>query len=123
MKWSLTLAAFATVFLGLNSVAAAQSSAEIERGRAFAERNCATCHAVGRAGTSPYAPAPAFRTLHERYDVEALAEALAEGMVVGHNGSRQMPEFRLDPPQIDDLLSYLKSLEVPMPSRRGHEPG
>jgi len=106
------------VFLGLamsllTSSGFAQSSAEIERGRVFAESHCATCHAVGRTGTSPYAPAPPFRTLHERYDVEAIAEALAEGIVVGHQGARQMPEFRLEPTQIDDLLAYLKSLEIP----------
>ena len=91
--------------------ALARSTAEIDRGRAFAQRNCATCHAIGPAGASPYAPAPPFRTLHERYDVEALAEALAEGIVVGHGGARQMPQFVLTPTQIDDLLAYLKSLE------------
>ena len=85
---------------------------EIERGRAFAQRHCATRHAIGRVGSSPYAPAPPFRTLHERYDVEALAEALAEGIVVGHGGARQMPQFVLSPAEIDDLLAYLKSLET-----------
>jgi mono/diheme cytochrome c family protein len=50
--------------------------------------------------------------LHERYDVEALAEALAEGMIVGHGGARQMPQFTLSPAEIDDLLAYLKSLET-----------
>ena len=95
------------------SEASPRSSQEIERGRAFAQRHCATCHAVGRTGTSPYALAPPFRTLHERYDVEALAEALAEGIVVGHGGARQMPQFVLSPTEIDDLLAYLKSLESP----------
>jgi mono/diheme cytochrome c family protein len=51
--------------------------------------------------------------LHERYDVEALAEALAEGIIVGHTGDRQMPQFVLSPAEIDDLLAYLKSLESP----------
>jgi mono/diheme cytochrome c family protein len=90
----------------------AQSSLEVERGRVLAERNCATCHAVGRTGISPYNPAPPFRTLHERYDVEALAEALAEGIIVSHGGARQMPQFVLTPAQIDDLLAYLKWLEM-----------
>lgn len=94
------------------SAAAAPLSYEVERGRAFAERHCSTCHAVGRTGSSPYAPAPPFRTLHERYDVETLAEALAEGIVVGHGGARQMPQFVLTPTEIDDLLAYLKSLET-----------
>jgi mono/diheme cytochrome c family protein len=88
------------------------STLEIERGRAYAQRHCATCHAVGRTGTSPYDPAPPFRTLHERYDVEALAEALAEGIIVGHGGARQMPQFVLSPAEIDDLLAYLKWLEM-----------
>jgi mono/diheme cytochrome c family protein len=99
--------------LGLGTAAAAPplSSREIERGRAYAQRHCATCHAIGRTGSSPYDRAPPFRTLHERYDVEGLAEALAEGIVVGHTGARQMPQFVLSPAEIDDLLAYLKSLE------------
>ena len=99
--------------LGAQAVAAVPSplSYEVERGRAYAERHCATCHAIGRAGSSPYPPAPPFRTLHERYDVEAIAEALAEGIVVGHSGARPMPQFTLSPAEIDDLLAYLKSLE------------
>jgi mono/diheme cytochrome c family protein len=107
----------ATLLIGLALAAgvvqaAPVSTMEIERGRAYAQRHCATCHAIGRTGSSPYAPAPPFRTLHERYDVEALAEALAEGMIVGHSGARQMPQFVLSPAEIDDLLAYLKSLET-----------
>ncbi|NOT39830.1 MAG: cytochrome c [Alphaproteobacteria bacterium] len=84
---------------------------DVAKGRAFAQANCSGCHAVGPAGVSPYAPAPPFRTLHERYDVEGLAEAFAEGILVGHKGEKQMPEFVMTPEQIDDLLAYLKSLE------------
>jgi len=80
-------------------------------GRAFAQKNCSTCHAVAATGASPYAPAPPLRTLHEKYDVEGLAEAFAEGILVGHKGPKQMPEFVLTPEEIDDLLAYLKSFE------------
>lgn len=76
-------------------------------GRAFAEANCARCHAVGATGASPLAAAPAFRDLHRRYPVEQLAESLAEGIETGHRG---MPEFRLEPPQIADFLAYLRTL-------------
>ena len=55
-----------------------------QRGRRFVEAHCARCHAVGRAGPSPLAAAPPFRRLHERYPVEDLKEALAEGIVTGH---------------------------------------
>jgi len=43
-----------------------------------------------------------------RYPVETLGEALAEGIYTGH---ADMPAFQLDPDQIHDLLSYLKTLE------------
>ena len=82
-----------------------------ERGRQFAQSRCADCHAIGPGGNSPYAAAPPFRTLHEKYPVENLAEALAEGISVHHTGERPMPEFTLTPEQIDDLLAYLHTLE------------
>src|SRR5512145_1099568 len=109
----LVLAFLWLALLGFGTASGAQAplSQEIERGRAFAQKNCAMCHAIGPTGLSPYKPAPPFRTLHERYDVEALAEALAEGIVVGHGGARQMPQFVLSPAEIDDLLAYLKTLE------------
>jgi mono/diheme cytochrome c family protein len=83
----------------------------VARGHAFVVEHCSLCHAVERTGTSSYRPAPPFRTLHERYDVEGLAEAFAEGVVVPHEGPRQMPQFMLSPTEIDDLIAYLKSLE------------
>lgn len=79
-----------------------------DEGRAIAEANCARCHAIGRSGVSPLVQAPPFRTLHNRYPVEDLAEALAEGIVVGHP---EMPKFALEPFQVDALIAYLKSLE------------
>jgi cytochrome c len=84
---------------------------DIDRGRVLAQENCSACHAIGPTGESPYAPAPPFRTLHQRYDVEGLAEAFAEGILVGHKGEKQMPEFMMTTEQIDDLIAYLKSLE------------
>ena len=43
--------------------------------------------------------------------VEGLAEALAEGIVVGNTGERQMPMFVLSTDEIEDLIAYLKSLD------------
>jgi len=70
--------------------------------------HCSRCHSVDRVSNSPLAIAPPFRTLHERYPVESLQESLAEGIVTGHP---TMPEFRLDPGQVADVIAYLKSLE------------
>jgi cytochrome c len=86
---------------------AAAQEGRIQRGRTFVQVHCAGCHATGRVGESPLPIAPPFRTLHERYPVESLAEALAEGITTGHP---TMPEFRLDPAQINDVIAYLKSL-------------
>ena len=97
----------AGAFLLLSATAGADQPAT-ERGRQFAESNCGRCHATGRAGDSALPKAPPFRALHQRYPVEDLAEALAEGIRTAH---REMPEFELDQDQIDDFLAYLKSLE------------
>jgi cytochrome c len=92
----------------LSIVPALAASPSVERGKTFASNNCARCHSIDRVSQSPLKIAPPFRALHKRYPVETLAEALAEGIQTGHP---TMPEFRLDPDQIHDLLSYLKSLE------------
>lgn len=98
------LAALAVAWAG----SACALSPAAQRGFVFVDTNCSQCHAVGRFGDSPLAIAPPFRTLHERYPVEQLAEALAEGIVVGHPS---MPQFTLDPAQIDDVITYLETLE------------
>lgn len=84
----------------------------LEAGRDLAHDKCARCHGVGRTDDSPRAEAPPFRRLHERYPVEQLEEAFAEGIVVGH---MEMPAFELQPREIAALLAYLKSLERPAP--------
>jgi cytochrome c len=77
-------------------------------GKAFAQANCSHCHSIDKFTLSSLAIAPPFRTLHQRYPVESLEEALGEGIMTGHPS---MPEFKLDPGQIGDLISFLKSLE------------
>jgi cytochrome c len=79
-----------------------------QRGLVFVRARCAQCHSVDRVGPSPLKVAPPFRTLHDRYPVESLQESLAEGIVTGHPS---MPEFRLDPSRVADVIAYLKSLE------------
>jgi cytochrome c len=95
------------VTLMLIAPALAASPAE-QRGKTYALTNCAKCHSIDRVTPSPLKIAPPLRTLHNRYPVETLAEAFAEGIYTGHP---TMPGFQLDPDQIHDLLSYLKSLE------------
>lgn len=86
----------------------AQQSPSVQRGMVFARTNCAQCHSIDPVGPSPLSVAPPFRDLHKRYPVESLEESLAEGIRTGHPS---MPEFRLEPDQIGDLIAFLKSLE------------
>ena len=99
--------AFLLCMTALDVVMAQQSPSE-QRGMVFARTNCAQCHSIDPVGPSPLSVAPPFRDLHERYPVETLEEALAEGIRTGHPS---MPEFRLEPDQIGDLIAFLKSLE------------
>ena len=96
------------VALVLASIASTAHGQSAPRGLAFARANCASCHAIDRSSESPLKAAPPFRMLHKRYPVEALGEALAEGISTGHPA---MPEFSLSPAQIGDLISFLRTLE------------
>lgn len=82
-------------------------------GQVIAERDCSSCHAVGRDGESPLEGAPRWRDLHQRFDVADLAESLAEGIVVGHEA---MPTRAYEPADVQALVAYLKSLESPAPA-------
>jgi cytochrome c len=99
----------ATVLLAvLTGSAASAKAANPQQGKRLALLHCSRCHSIDKVSPSPLSIAPPFRTLHERYPVDTLQEALAEGIMTGHPS---MPEFRFDGDQIDDLLAYLKTLE------------
>lgn len=98
----------ATALLAAAGAEAQTLSPSAQRGRNFAQHHCASCHAIGRIGASPLKEAPPFRTLRARYPIEDLAEAFAEGIVTGHP---TMPEWRLDPGQIRDLLDYMEAIQ------------
>lgn len=80
---------------------------DIAEGKALVELNCARCHAVDRTSESKHADAPPFRTLSQRYPIDALEEAFAEGISTGHP---DMPEFVATPGQIGAILDYISSL-------------
>lgn len=94
----------------LTILLALATGGDVDAGRRIAEEHCAWCHAVAGPGPSPVAQAPAFSGFGRSWPIEALAEALAEGIVVGHSGVR-MPEFVLSPEAIDDLLAYLSAIQ------------
>lgn len=88
---------------------AASAAPDLKRGEVLLTKNCAPCHAVGRIGESPRKEAPAFRTLGQRYPIESLEEALAEGLMSGHP---DMPEFSFDADDVGAIIAYLKSIQA-----------
>lgn len=101
----ITFAASATVL----AAGLAEAAPSAGRGLELVRRNCGMCHAIGERGDSPNKQAPRFRELGRRYPIDDLAEALAEGILTGHPA---MPQFRFSPAEVDDIIAYLKSIQV-----------
>jgi cytochrome c len=115
MRWMtvrryVSLAALALALLPRLAPAAETPSAE--RGFAFAQRNCAVCHAIGPTGASPYSAAPSFRLVLQRSPPDALVKLLTEGLSPDHKAFREMQYFVLSPYEAADLAAYWKTLNV-----------
>ena len=78
------------------------------RGFDLLRANCARCHAIDDESDSPNQKAPPFRDVVKKYDPDALQEALAEGIITGHNN---MPEFEFDPDDVTAIIAYLDTLK------------
>ncbi len=107
--WPIALAAIFAASLAQAADAPDDHKASVEKGRVLVERNCGMCHATGEKGESPNAKAPPFRDLNERFDVDALGEGLAQGILTGHPA---MPEFRFQPHEIVSIVLYLKTVQA-----------
>jgi len=107
----------AIVWLGFAALASCapnpvtERSPQKETGADLAGRLCAGCHATGVDDKSRHKSAAPFRTLGDEYPIEYLAEALAEGIIVGHP---DMPIFEMTPEQIDLFLAYLENVQEPV---------
>ena len=84
-------------------------------GEALAKKLCARCHAIDDTSASPFEKAPAFRVIANRYSVWSLQEALAEGIATGHT---EMPEFVLNPDEINNLLTFMDTFTTPKSTAR-----
>jgi cytochrome c len=95
-------------FLSLAGSPVLAQSPAAQRGLTFVRVHCAQCHAIDRVSDSPLAIAPPFRAFHLKFPIESLRRRLAEGIVADHP---TMPQFRLGPDQIADVMAYLQTLE------------
>lgn len=94
------------------SLGKGQKAEETDSARGFdlLRANCARCHAIDAGSASPNDKAPPFRDVVKKYDPDALQEALAEGIITGHNN---MPEFEFDPDDATAIIAYLETLKTP----------
>ncbi len=91
-------------------VAPTSAKTLVGSGREIADAFCGRCHAIGAHGKSPNPKSPPFRLLGKKYPLSSLEEALAEGIVVGHEGE-EMPPFVFSAQQIEALLAFLASVQ------------
>ena len=92
----------------------ATSTASSE-GRAFAEASCASCHAIGRTGSSPNPSAPPFRAIVNREG--ASAETLSTVLRGPHNVPRAM-DFWISEREVEAIIAYMLTLREPNERRR-----
>jgi tetratricopeptide (TPR) repeat protein len=93
--------------LGEPATVSAESDRLIAQGQALAQKNCAWCHAIGKAGDSPNPRAPPWRDLHKRHPIQALRDPLTRGIARPHD---EMPKFELSDAEIDTIIAYINSL-------------
>jgi len=85
-------------------------SDRIVRGKAFAERRCASCHAVSPGAASPRPDAPLFPVIGGKFTPSGLGRELEAIVEVGHYG---MPPTAIAPSDQQDLVSYITSMKPP----------
>ena len=85
-----------------------EDETQAARGFDLLQKNCSRCHAIDADSPSPNEKAPPFRDVVKKYDPDALEEALAEGIVTGHNN---MPEFAFEPDDVTAIIAYLDTLK------------
>ena len=111
MKRILLIAAAAAVLGGCAGTDVADmfggESAQEHRGELYALQNCANCHEIGIAGTSPRAMAPAFGEIRSRYSRLALERELDAITTAGHY---DMKPIRIEQADIEDIVAYIQGL-------------
>jgi len=82
-------------------------SGNAAEGRAFAQANCAGCHALDD-GVSPNPNAPSLRRAVHRLPEWMVAGSLERGIQIGH--TTEMPIFVFEENDITNLLAYFETL-------------
>ncbi len=106
----------ALVACGVMAVSGVAVAGDARQGATIARRWCAACHVVDPAQTSAFADAPSFSDIAlRRTDRRQLANFLA-------NPHPPMPDMHLSRKEIDDIVTYIRSLD-PRPAPSGEPEG
>ena len=97
----LTLAAIAFAFLAVTAIRQAQA-ADIEKGKALAERWCASCHAVSAQQTRASTDAPSFASIAQNRRIPEITNFLTQS-------HPSMPDMSLTTSEITDLIAYMQT--------------
>jgi mono/diheme cytochrome c family protein len=97
--------AFAVVFA--QAGATGPAVAATTRGETLAGQWCAACHAIKAGQTSPNPKAPAFPAIAA--EPSATEYSLRVFLRTTH---ATMPNFTINPDDIDDLVDYIRSLKA-----------
>ncbi len=99
---ALTVSLIAGALLGATGGAFA---GDVQRGATIAKRWCASCHVVSQEQTFASADAPSFADIAQRrIDRKKIANFLI-------NPHPPMPDMHLSRKEIDDIVSYIRSLD------------
>jgi mono/diheme cytochrome c family protein len=96
-------------------LAAPAAAGDVKKGAVIAKRWCATCHVVSADQTTAVADAPSFFDVAQR---RTDRKQLSNFLVDPHP---PMPDMHLSRKEIDDIVSYIRSLD-PRPQAPG-DPG
>lgn len=98
-----------TISINAWSQTTTQDGATYQSGKELLKINCSRCHAIATDDISDHSMAPALRNISKRYPVDHLEEALAEGIVTGHS---DMPVYEFEREEVNEIISYLKSIQA-----------
>ncbi len=94
------------------SAATPAGAGDVAHGKVIAKRWCASCHVVASDQASAQSDAPSFADVaRRRIDRKQLAQFLADP-------HPRMPNMNLSRKEIDDIVSYIRSLD-PRPQQPG----
>lgn len=101
-----TIAAVVFAVIAVALLRPAQA-ADIEKGKALAERWCASCHAVSAQQTRASTDAPSFASIAQNRRIPEITSFLTQS-------HPSMPDMSLTTQEITDLIAYMQTQGKPL---------